>query len=116
MTKPRPSALDAAFKLLGGKDYSATELAAKLARRGYSNDEIERALSTLQHYHYVAETGTDAAQLERMSRAWLAKRRGGITPGALRGLEQLLLKKGFDPELVRAHLEQLAEHFAAQQP
>lgn len=116
MTKPRPSALDAALKLLGGKDYSASELAVKLARRGYSDDEIERTLSTLQRYHYVAETGTDAAQLEYMSHAWLSKRRGGITPGALRGLEQFLLKKGFDPELVRTHLEFLAERLAAQQP
>lgn len=113
MTKPRPSALDAALTLLGGKDYSATELAAKLAHRGYSDDEIERALSTLQRYHYVAETGTDAAQLERMSSAWLAKRRRGITPSVLRGLEAFLLKKGFDTDLVRAHLERLAEHLAA---
>lgn len=114
MTKPRPAALDAALKLLAGKDYSATELAATLARRGYSDDEIERALSTLQRYHYVAETGTDAAQLDHMSRAWLAKRRGGITPTALRGLEAFLLKKGFDADLVRAHLERLAEQLSAE--
>lgn len=116
MNAPKTAALDAALKLLGGKDYSKAELASKLARRGYEDDEIERALATLQHYHYVADTGADAAQLEQMSAAWLAKRRGGVTRGALRGLEAHLLKKGFDPELVRAHLEHLAERLSARQP
>ncbi len=104
----KPCALDAALKLLEGKDYARAELAAKLIRRGYADDEIERALATLQRYDYVAETGTDAEALARMSAAWLAKRRGGVTPGALRGLETHLLKKGFDADLVRAHLETLA--------
>mgnify|MGYP000083851922 CR=1 FL=1 len=104
----KPAALDAALKLLAGKDYSAAELADKLTSRGYPQDEIDRVLTILRHYHCVADTGRNTAQLEQMSAAWLAKRRRGLTPSALRGLEAHLLKKGFDPDLVRAHLEDLA--------
>ncbi|MCX7847076.1 MAG: hypothetical protein N2595_03460 [bacterium] len=108
-----PSALDAALKLLEGKDYSPYELTAKLAGRGYTPAEIDETLDILRRYHYVTETGTNVVELEKMSAAWLAKRRGGLSPSALRGLETFLLKKGFDPDLVRVHLERLAEQLQA---
>lgn len=105
----KASALDAALKLLEQKDYSAAELRGKLTPRGYGDEEIEEALDVLERYGYVVQTGRDVEQLEKMSAEWLRKRSGRMTAGVLRGLEAFLLKKGFEGDLVSAHLQRLAD-------
>lgn len=105
----KASALDAALKLLEQKDYSAAELRGKLTSQGYGDEEIEKALSVLERYGYVVQTGRDVEQLEKMSAEWLRKRSGRMTAGVLRGLEAYLLKKGFEEDLVTAHLQKIAD-------
>ena len=74
MPRARPSAFDAALKLLTGRDYSQPEMQAKLAQRQYEPDEIAAALENLARYGYIQQTGADRAQLERMATAYLTKR------------------------------------------
>ena len=117
MPRARPPAFDAAVKLLAGRDYAWPEMQAKLAQRQYAEEEIAAALETLARYGYIQQTGTDRAQLERMADAYLAKRAtrtraaagAAVTASALHALEAFLLRKGFDPDLVAAHLTDRAE-------
>jgi len=110
MPAARTTALDAALRLLAGKDYSRPELQAKLARRQYDSHEIEQALATLERYGYATRTGNDRAQLERMAQTYLAKRAPQALATTARALEAFLLKKGFDPDLVAAYVREYCEH------
>ena len=83
-------------------------MAAKLAQRGFEEAEVEDALGKLEHYGYIVATGSDADRLGQMARQYLAKKKDPSSAGALRSLEAFLLRKGFEPELVATHLEQVA--------
>jgi len=105
MPRTPVSAWDAALRLLAGRDYSRSEMEAKLRGRGYPTDEIDAALDKLLSYGYVVETGGDQEALEEMAAAYLAKRGKTLTtPSAYKALERFLLRKGFEPELVREYL------------
>jgi SOS response regulatory protein OraA/RecX len=104
MPRSRPSAWDAALKLLAGRDYALPEMQAKLAQRGYDQDEVQAALGKLARYGYVVATANDQARLEAMAAEYLRKKKNPHSAGALRALEAFLLRKGFDEELVAAHL------------
>jgi SOS response regulatory protein OraA/RecX len=109
MAARRASALDAALRLLAGKDYSRPELLAKLAQRRYAPAEIEQALATLERYGYTMSTGDDRGQLERLASAYLARRASGRLATIARALEAYLLKKGFDTDLVEAYVREFCE-------
>jgi len=112
-----PSPLDAALKLLAGRDYSRSEMLAKLRSRGYDEAAISAALDTLEKYNYVKTTGADRAQLAAMAAEYLRKRKGDpASPSAFRALEGFLLRKGFDENLVREYLERLAESLEGRRP
>ena len=102
------TAWETALKLLGGRDYSRPEMAAKLAQRGFEEAEVADALAKLEHYGYIVATGTDAGRLEHMATQYLAKKKNPTSVGALHSLEAFLLRKGFEPELVATHLEHVA--------
>jgi len=105
MAKIKKTALDTALKLLAGKDYSRSEMEAKLVARGYSEDEILAALDKLQHYNYIVETGKDFSKLENMAEEYLSKKNKDISnPSAAKALERFLIKKGFDRDLVQEYL------------
>ena len=108
--KPRTTktAWETALKLLGGRDYSRPEMEAKLAQRGFEGAEVADALAKLEHYGYTVATGADAGRMEQMAAQYLAKKKDPSSAGAIRSLEAFLLRKGFEPEMVAAHLEQLA--------
>ena len=108
--KPRKSAWETALKLLAGRDYSASEMLARLARRGYTREEAEETADKLKEYGYVKETGTDREQLCAMAREYLHKKnKTRLTPSVFHSLESFLLRKGFEPDLVREYLTRLAE-------
>ena len=108
--KPKLPAWDAALKLLAGRDFSASEMIARLARRGYEEDESENVVAKLMQLGYVVETGNDRDKLCEMARDYLVKKnKTEITPSTLRSLEAFLLRKGFDPDLVGEYLRLLAE-------
>ncbi len=83
---------------------------AKLVARGYSEDEVLETLDKLQHYNYIEETGSDASKLEEMAEEYLEKKNKKISdPSAVKALERFLLKKGFEPDLVREFLLRILE-------
>ncbi len=105
MTKTKKTALDTALKLLAGKDYSRSEMKAKLVARGYSENEVFETLDKLQHYNYIVETGKDLSKLEEMAEGYLKKKNKDISnPGAVKALESFLLRKGFEPDFVQEYL------------
>ena len=105
MARTRVDAWNAALRLLAGRDYSRSEMEAKLRGRGYPESEIDDTIAKLLNYGYVVETGGDADALEAMAESYLAKRGKTLTtPSAFRALERFLLRKGFEPELVREYL------------
>jgi SOS response regulatory protein OraA/RecX len=105
MPRTPVSAWDAALRLLAGRDYSRSEMEAKLRGRGYPELETDAALDKLLSYGYVVKTGSDPDALAAMAESYLAKKGKALnTPGAFRALEAFLLRKGFDAELVREYL------------
>jgi len=104
MPRVRPPAFDAAVKLLAGRDYAQPEMQAKLAQRGYAPDEINATLEKLVRYSYIVQTANDQERLAAMATAYLQKKKNPRSPSALHALEAFLLRKGFDPDLVNAHL------------
>ena len=108
--RPKIPAWDAAVKLLAGRDFSASEMLVRLARRGYEEDEAESTVARLVQLGYVVETGNDRDKLCEMAREYLLKKKKTeITAWSLRSLEAFLLRKGFDAELVMEYLQLLAE-------
>ena len=107
MPSSRKSVWDTALNLLAGRDFSRTEMAERLARRGFDEAETAATLDKLERYGYVVNTGADHARLEQMAAQYLAKKKNPANPAAFRSLEAFLLRKGFDPELVAAHLEHM---------
>lgn len=104
MPRTRPSAWDAALKLLAGRDYALPEMQAKLAQRGYAQAEVQATLDKLAHYGYIVQTARDQERLAAMADDYLCKKKKPGSAGALRALEAFLLRKGFDADLVAAHL------------
>ena len=101
----KKSAIDAAMKLLAGKDYSRSEMEVKLVAREYSEIEILETLDTLQHYDYIVETGNDVSKMENMAENYLRKKNKTFSnPSAVKALEAFLLRKGFDQDLVQEYL------------
>jgi SOS response regulatory protein OraA/RecX len=109
MPRARPPAFDAAVKLLAGRDYAQPEMQAKLAQRGYAPDEIVATLEKLARYGYIVQTATDQDRLSTMATEYLQKKKNPRSPAALHALEAFLLRKGFDQDLVAAHLTDRAE-------
>ena len=105
MAKSKKTAIDAAMKLLAGKDYSRSEMEEKLVAREYSETEILETLDKLQHYNYIVETGDNASMMEVMAEEYLRKKNKDFSnPGAVKALERFLAKKGFDQDLVQEYL------------
>jgi len=105
MIKSKKTALDSALKLLGGKDYSRSEMEEKLVARDYSENEISETLDKLQHYNYIIETGTNSSKMEEMAGIYLKKKNKSFSnPNAVKALERFLMKKGFEQDLVQEYL------------
>ena len=92
------SALDQAMRLLAGRPHSEKELAAKLAARGHSGENIAAAVRRLVEIGYL----NDADYIARWAGARLQKTNLG--PAKLR-VE--LARKGFAPELIEKTVEEL---------
>jgi SOS response regulatory protein OraA/RecX len=95
----RAEALGAATRTLARRDLSARRLRERLDARGVRAPAAEAALATLESAGVV-----DDARLARSRARSLAERGWGDGPVAAR-LEQ----EGFDPELVRAAVSDLAQ-------
>ena len=54
--RPQNSALGTGLRLLGGRAHSRVELQRKLARRGYSSEEVEAALARLDELGYLNDS------------------------------------------------------------
>ncbi len=101
----KKSAIDAAMKLLAGKDYSRSEMEVKLVARDFSETEILETLDKLQHYDYIVETGNNSSKMEDMAENYLRKKNKTFSnPSAVKALEAFLLRKGFDQDLVQEYL------------
>ena len=62
----------AALRLLGRRDHSCAELAAKLTARGHAPADVERVLARLRELHYL----DDRRLAERLATAFAASGRG----------------------------------------
>jgi len=112
--RPQVSAVDAGLRLLAWRAHSRVELRRKLSRRGYDEDEVQRAESRLAELGYL----DDAAFAEGHVR-----RRGvSLGPRALssemaaRGVDRQVADKAlaaFDREAQFAAATRLAERLCA---
>ncbi|MEO8745605.1 MAG: RecX family transcriptional regulator [Candidatus Dormiibacterota bacterium] len=112
--QPVGSALDAGLRLLGRRAHSRVELRRKLARRGYSTNETEAALSRLVELGYLDDKAFAAGHV---------RRRGGVRgPLALsaelaaRGVDRAeadAALAAFDQEAQLASATYLAERLCA---
>lgn len=93
------SSLQAAFKLLAGRGYSEQELAAKLQRRGYTNESIQQTTAYLIERGYL----NDAALCKMLYNKYVAKKFG------LRAISYKLVQKGFSDKTIN---EVLADYNA----
>lgn len=66
--RPAGSVRAAALRLLGRRDYTTAELTAKLIDRGYSHDEVSRALGQLAGDGLVDDRRAAAAHVRTASR------------------------------------------------
>lgn len=97
----KPSAYDKALDLLARRSHFRRELGAKLAARGYPENEIDAALDRLAERGFVDDRET--------ARQWLEARlaRG---PEGRRRLSAELIRRGADSEVIDEVLaEQLPE-------
>jgi regulatory protein len=94
----RAEALDAATRLLARHDVSRRRLEDRLAARGATRAERDRAVATLEAAGLV-----DDGRLARMRARALAERGWGDA-----AIDTRLTGEGIDPELVRAALGELA--------
>jgi regulatory protein len=90
VSAPRPgaSSLVVAIRLLARREYSRTELAQRLARRGGNRAEVERALDELERKGYLSDarcaSGIVARQAGHFARRAIAQRlkAAGVAPPA----------------------------------
>lgn len=66
--RPRPSAYDAAMRILAAGDNSRRMLAEKLSRKGYPPAQISAALSALEENGYVSDARLMARYAESLAR------------------------------------------------
>ena len=83
----------AALRMLGRRDHSCAELAAKLAAKGHGPDEVARVLSRLQELKYL----DDRRLADRLAAVLSASGRG-----VGRRLVLELRRRGIPPELAAA--------------
>lgn len=98
-----------AARLLAIRDYSRSELEAKLAEREYTADVIDKVISLLKEYSYIYETGRNKDTLAKMADAYLARKKNPTSTWAYNSLEKYLCKKGFDHDCVREYIIKRAE-------
>ena len=102
------SALDVALKLLGGRDFSKSEMEERLLRRGFAEIDIESAVQKLLKHNYIADTGNNRKKLCEMAGEYLRKKGvENIEKKHLKSLESFLIRKGFNSELVQEYLVDL---------
>jgi len=85
-------ALDAALRLLGVRQRSVFELAGKLKDKGFSGDDIDRAIERLKEAGYLDD--------EAFAKALASSRARNKSWGPAK-IAQDLLKRGIDKETVR---------------
>jgi SOS response regulatory protein OraA/RecX len=85
--RERPSAVDAALRLLGRRDHFRAELERKLGQRGYPPDEIGEALARVAELGYLDDAALARGEVERL------RRRKGLGRA---GLAAELLRKGVE--------------------
>ena len=109
-SREKKSAWEVALKLLAGRDFSRAEMEARLVRRGFDEQEIQQAVQKLLKYNYIVETGGNKEKLREMAENYLEKKNVDvIEKKRLRSLENFLLRKGFDTDLVNEFLEKLSD-------
>lgn len=107
---PNKSAWEIALKLLGGRDFSKSEMEERLTRRGFDEIDIQQAVQKLLKYDYITETGNDEKKLREMVEEYIRKKGAkNIEKKHLRSLESFLIRKGFNIDLVQQYLEELNE-------
>jgi regulatory protein len=94
----KPSAVDKALELLARRSHFRRELATKLRRRGYPDEEIETALARVAGYGYLDDHAT--------ARQWVEARlaRG---PEGRRRLASELTRHGADSGVVEEVLSEM---------
>ena len=109
MSRPRPTAYDKAGELLARRPYFRAELAARLARAGYEEDEIAGALARLARVGYLDDEALAAAEAERLrERKGLGRARIAADlsrRGAPRSIAAEVATESPDDELTRARDE-----------
>ena len=115
MSRPRPTAYDKAGELLARRPYFRAELAARLARAGYEEDEIAGALARLARVGYLDDEALAAAEAERLrERKGLGRARIAADlsrRGAPRSIASEVASESPEEELARARAE--AERWSA---
>jgi len=107
-TNFKKTALEIAVSLLAKRDFSKSEMEARLTRRGFDEADIQTAVQKLLDRGYIVETGNDIQKLREMAESYLSKKNVEVIEKKhLRSLESFLLRKGFDSELVREFLVNL---------
>jgi len=107
---PNKSAWEVALKLLAGRDFSRSEMEARLVRRGFDEIDIQQSIQKLLKYDYIAETGNDRQKLCEIAGEYLRKKGvENIEKKHLKSLESFLIRKGFNNDLVQQYLEELNE-------
>ena len=63
-----PKALNTALRILTGRDHSKSELNRKLKRRGFSPEDIEKAVSECERLDYINDERTARVYINQMIR------------------------------------------------
>ena len=96
---------DYALNLLSLRDYSASDMLAKLERKGADKLWAERAVAKLKEYDFINE----ARYAQRVYESWLSKRYYGR-----QHLEAELYKKHVVPEYIPQIMESFTEEAEAE--
>jgi regulatory protein len=84
-----------ALRLLARRDHSCSELSGKLAQRGFSHDQIQRAIQQCRRYHYLDDERFAGSYVDQLQRRGYGCRR----------IKQMLAAKGLEDEVITACLE-----------
>ena len=111
---PQGGALDAGLRLLGRRAHSAAELRKKLGRRGYDEDQVERAMARLAELGYLDDRAFAFGHVRRRSASL-----GPLALGAelsARGIDRATAGEALasvDPDAQLASAIRLAERACA---
>ena len=107
--KSSKDALKLGAELLANRDFSEQEMAARLVKRGYSEEESRAAAARLVELGLIKIKGSSRDDLAKAAREYLEKKGKNLKPSLLSSLAAYLVRKGFSEELVEEYINDAYE-------